>query len=335
MGAKDDILSYLMGRGHEGVLQSELYNLRYSRSTISEALDLLEKERLIVRREIGRKAYRVWLIDEAPFPVKDTVRLGILRAVEYPHALLTAQDLKERYDVRVLVYNSALELTNALALGKVDLACSPLITQILYGLLMRSVKIVAGCGFGGSGLAVRKGLKDGIKIGSSELSTMETMLKLFLEKKGLIEKVNVVYFRNPENMVDSLLSGEIDALSVWEPYLTLLERRGFKIYRYRNYFGNYPCCSLGVNLEFLELNREIFDNFVRRYKKNTERLEEKKEEAIKIMQDLFGFERELIEHSFEGYVYDYKLEKEKIDEALSRFGLRVFNLDKLILTQGL
>jgi|Deesub1362B_J571_1020462.scaffolds.fasta_scaffold00212_18 predicted transcriptional regulator len=335
MSAKDDILTYLRSRGHEGALQSELYNLRYSRSTISEALDFLEKEKLIVRREIGKKAYRIWLIDEAPFPVKDIVRLGILRAVEYPHALLTAQDLKEKYDVRVLVYNSALELTNALALGKVDLACSPLITQILYGLLMRSVKIVAGCGFGGSGLVVRKELKEGIKIGSSELSTMETMLKLFLERKGLIEKVNVIYFKNPESMMGSLLSGEIDALSIWEPYLTLLERRGFKIYRYKNYFGNYPCCSLGVNLGFLEINREIFDDFVRRYRENTERLGERKEEAIKIMQSLFGFERDLIEHSFEGYVYDYKLEKEKINEALARFGLKVFNLDKLILTQGL
>ncbi|NJE77499.1 hypothetical protein E3E37_11305, partial [Thermococcus sp. ES12] len=130
------------------------------------------------------KAYRIWIIDEAPFPVKGTLRLGLLRAVEYPHALLTAHDLKEKYNVRVLIYDSALELTNALAIGKVDLACSPLITQILYALLMKSIKIVSGCGFAGSGLVMRGELKEGRTIASSELSTMETMLKQFLERKG-------------------------------------------------------------------------------------------------------------------------------------------------------
>lgn len=65
----------------------------------------------------------------------------------------------------------------------------PLFTQVLFALLTKNLKIVAGCGFGGSGVVVREGLKTGIKIGSSELSTMETMLKLFLEKHNLIERV--------------------------------------------------------------------------------------------------------------------------------------------------
>ncbi|WP_324735573.1 ABC transporter substrate-binding protein [Thermococcus sp. SY098] len=332
MSAKNDILEYLKSKGHDGALQSELYNLGYSRSTIAEALEALEKEKRIVKKNIGKKAYRIWAIDEAPFPIKNTLRLGILRAVEYPHALLTAYDLREKYNVRVLVYNSALELTNALAIGKVDLACSPLITQLLYSLLMKSIKIVSGCGFAGSGLVVRGELEEGKTIASSELSTMETMLKLFLEKGGL-KNIKVTYFKNPENAVRSFLSGEIDGISIWEPYLTLLKKKGFDVYHYSNYFGKYPCCALGVNLSFLDVNEDIFKEFFERFKYNTENLEKRKEEAIRLMVEVMDFDEKLVRESFGGFVYDYRLTKKQVEEMLNRFGLKVFNLEKLFLSQ--
>ncbi|EHR79418.2 hypothetical protein OCC_07851 [Thermococcus litoralis DSM 5473] len=330
MSAKDDILEYLREKSHEGALQSELYELGYSRSTIAEAIESLESEKMIVRREIGKKAYRIWLVEEAPFPIKGLLRLGVLKAAEYPHALLTARDLEKKHDVRVIVYSSALELTNALALGKVDLACSPLVTQVLFGLLTKSLKIAAGCGFGGSGLVVRKELKEGITIGSSELSTMETMLKLFLEKHDLIGKVNVVYFKKPEEIMKSFLEGEIDGLSIWEPYLSKLEKKGFKVYRYTEKFGLFPCCTLGVNREFLKTNGEIFKEFMELYRENTERLEERKKEALEIMVSLFGFSKEEAKAGLKGFVFDYRLSEEQIESTLERFGLKVFNLDSIL-----
>ncbi|MCA6212853.1 MAG: hypothetical protein PWP49_1669 [Thermococcaceae archaeon] len=330
MSAKDAILKYLKEKSHEGALQSELYELGYSRSTIAEAIESLESEKIIVRREIGKKAYRVWLIEEAPFPIKGILRLGVLKAVEYPHALLTAKDLEKKHDVRVIVYSSALELTNALALSKVDMACSPLVTQVLFGLLTKSLKIAAGCGFGGSGLIVREELREGLTIGSSELSTMETMLKLFLEKHDLIGKVNVIYFKKPEEMVKSFLEGEIDGLSIWEPYLSKLKKMGFREYRYAEKFGLYPCCTLGVNREFLKTNAEIFKEFMGLYRENTERLEERKGEALELMVNFFGFSEDEIKEGLKGFVFDYRLSKEQIEAALERFGLKVFNLDSLL-----
>lgn len=331
MSAKGDILAYLTAKGHEGILQSELYRLNYSRSTIVEAIESLEKEKKVIRKEIGKKAYRIWLVEEAPFPIEGVLRLGLLRAVEYPHAILTAKDLEREYDVRILVYNSAIELTNALALGKVDLACSPLITQVLFGLLTKNLRIAGGCGFGGSGVVLKGDLKEGIKIGSSELSTMETMLKLFLEKHGLVDKAKVIYFKKPEEIVKSFLEGEIDALSIWEPYLSSLEKEGFKVYRYVELFGFYPCCALGVNYEFFKINKEIFYKFMDYYKKNTKSLKQRKEEAIRLMEMVFGFKQEQIRNGFEGFVYDYRLSKEQVESALERFGLKVFNLDPLLL----
>ncbi len=331
MSAKEDILKYLGEKSHEGALQSELYELGYSRSTIVEAIESLEFEKRIVRREVGKKAYRIWLVEEAPFPIKGLLRLGVLKAVEYPHALLTARDLEKKYDVRVIVYNSALELTNALALGKVDLACSPLVTQVLFGLLTKNLKIAAGCGFGGSGLVVGEELKEGITIGSSELSTMETMLKLFLEKHHLIGKAKVVYFKKPEEMMKSFLEGEIDALSIWEPYLSKLEKKGFRTYRYTEIFGLYPCCTLGVNREFLKINEELFREFMELYRENTKRLKERKEESLEIMANIFGFSEEQIKDGLRGFVFDYRLSKEQVEAALERFGLKVFNLNSLML----
>ena len=92
MRARDKILSLLKSRGAEGILQGELSSLlKLSRSTVSGSLAELLREGMISRRRIGRKAYRVWLSDYAPFPIRRQIRVAILRAVEYPHVLLTVK----------------------------------------------------------------------------------------------------------------------------------------------------------------------------------------------------------------------------------------------------
>ena len=50
----------------------------------------------------------------------------------------------------------------------------------------------------------------------------------------------MVYFKKPEEIVKAFLKGEIDVLSIWEPYLSKLEKLGFKTYRYIQTFGLYP-----------------------------------------------------------------------------------------------
>jgi predicted transcriptional regulator len=115
MNAREKILNFLKVRGSDGVMQSEIcLALRLSKSTVSEILKELEAKEEIVKEKIGR-AYRIWHADFAPFPVK-RIRIGILRAAEYPHVLLAAKKL----NARIIVFENALKLTKALASGSID-----------------------------------------------------------------------------------------------------------------------------------------------------------------------------------------------------------------------
>jgi len=67
MSAKEKILAYLKERSHEGALQSELYDLNYSRSTIAEAIESLERDRKILRRGLGKRHIEFGLLRRLPF----------------------------------------------------------------------------------------------------------------------------------------------------------------------------------------------------------------------------------------------------------------------------
>lgn len=320
---KDKISGLLKSRGSEGILQGEISKiLRCSRSTISETLTEMLKDREVVRKNIGGKIYRVWLLDYAPFPVKKLIRVGILKATEYPHVLLTVKDLeKTNINVKLKIFDDALEATNALSVGYLDVACSPLITQVLHALLLRSIKIFAGCGFNGSGLVVKNEKLLELIYGCSELSTMEMSLKLFLRTMDVEpSQVEIRYFNNPDRMVESFINGEISALSIWEPYLSLF-RGKFKVYNFEDIFGKFPCCTLAANTKFVKANHDLFEKFLKKYCENTDKLSRRKDEAIKLTAEVLGFPYSLVNLSFEKFLYDYKLSQDEIVETLKKFGM--------------
>ncbi len=320
---KDKILNLLRDRGSEGILQGEISKiLRCSRSTISEILTEMLKSGKIVRKSIGGKIYRIWLLDYAPFPVKKLIRIGILRATEYPHVLLTVKDLKKaNVNIKLKIFDNALEATNALAVGYLDIAYTPLITQVLYALLLRSIKIFAGCGFNGSGLVVKNENFLELVYGCSELSTMEMNLKLFLKTRNIDpSQVEIRYFNNPERMVESFTNDEISALSIWEPYLSLF-RGKFKVYNFENTFGKFPCCTLAANTRFIKTNQDLFKKFLKKYCENTDELSRRKDEAIKLTAEVLGFPHTLVNLSFGRFLYDYRLNQDDIVETLKKFGM--------------
>jgi len=323
MNAKHDILNLLKSRGSEGILQGEISSiLRYSRSTISETLTKMLKDGEIFRKKVGRKAYRVWLSDYTPFPIKNLIRVAILRAVEYPHVLLTVKDLGEKgVNVRLRVFDNALEATKALATGYVDIAYTPLVTQTFYALLLRSIEIVAGCGFGGSGLVVKNEKFDRLTYGCSELSTMEMNLKIFLESQNIDpSSVELRYFKTPDRMVESFTSGEISALSIWEPYLGFF-RGKFRVYDFEELFGRFPCCTMAVNKKFVKVNEKIFQVFLKTYRENTDKLQKRREEAVKLMAETLKLPETLVNMSFGKFDYSYRLTKDECLKTLKRFGI--------------
>jgi len=165
MGAEEKILGLLRERKEEGILQSEISRvLGVSKSVVSEVLRRLEERGVIVRERVAGKSYRVWLSEFSPKPVEGLMRVGILRASEYPHILLACRDL----GARVKVFDSAIDLTRSLSFGSIDIGVSPFVTQTLFALTLRSIKIHCVVAYNGSGLVMKKGVEKCRRFGEDE-----------------------------------------------------------------------------------------------------------------------------------------------------------------------
>ena len=328
-GSAEKVKELLKKRGAEGVLQIDLVEeLNYSRSTISETLTKLENSKDIIRRKVDGKTKRVWSMENVPFPIKGYIRVGMLKTVEYPHSLLTVDKLREDFNIKVRVYNSAMKATRALSRGQLDIGFTPLITQAMFSSLMRSIKIYGGSGFRGSGLIHREGenLED-LNYGCSELSTMETNLKTFLERKGVDpSSVNITYFRDPERMVESYVSGEIDGLSIWEPYFTTIKGvDDTEALEFSEELGDYPCCTLAANQEFVEKNEEAFKTFMSTYIDVTDQLnsgdERVKRKAVELIEETMDYDKNIILTTFDNFGHNYELSRDQFRDTLKNFGI--------------
>ncbi|MET1123932.1 MAG: winged helix-turn-helix transcriptional regulator [Archaeoglobaceae archaeon] len=298
MDAEQRILKLLDDRGSDGALQSEIGEiLNLSKSTVSEVLSKLEEEGKITKRLVSGKSYRVWLVKHAPFAIEGVVRVGILRASEYPKVVTAAR----KVGGIVKVYDSALELTKSLVSGKVDVAASPMVTQLFFGVLMKNIKIFRIVAMNGSGV-VYGGGKDWF--GCSEFSTMELNLRKFLAAKG--EKLKIRYFASPEEMLKSL--SELRGIAIWEPYFSAVEGEKEE---FREVLGDFVCCSLAANTGFLEVNGELFDDFLSKF--DSARVSRSSAEELAA---LIGFDVDVVYRSFSSYEFEVEQERPKALEKL-------------------
>ncbi|MBC7114056.1 MAG: hypothetical protein PWR09_778 [Archaeoglobi archaeon] len=316
---RERIIEALGKVGERGILQSELGELLgLSPSTISEILNELEVLKIIVRREIGRKVKKVWLRKMAPFPLENTLRVGILRASEYPHVLLALSEIQnEGIETHLEIFENALDATSAAVSGRIDVVFSPMITQLVFSLVTRRMLIWASCGFNGGGLVLRgERIR---RIASSELSTMERVLST-MER---MEDAEIKYSRSAEEMIGMLERGEVDAIAIWEPYLSMMKERGYRTVYFSEKFGDYICCTAGVSSEFLEENREIFRKFAKIYKKASEEIEERFQEASMLLSSVLGIPKRIVEESMRNFKFDWRIDRKEIERALRSTGLSV------------
>jgi len=321
MGAREKIVELLKARGSDGVMQSEICSaLRLSKSTVSEILTELEEERSVVKEKIGR-AFRVWLAEFAPFPVEGILRIGVLKAAEYPHVLMAAK----KFNARIVVFENALNLTKAIAMGSVDIGFSPLVTQVLFGLLLKSIKIHAVVAYNGSGVVSRKRIEDTKTFATSELSAMESNLKLFLDRLGIKGKIR--YFNSVERMISAFKYGEFDAVAVWEPYYSFLS--GYK-YEFSEVIGDFPCCSMASNAVFYSSNREEIAKFRKEMENCMEEMSE--DDAVKAL-SLLGFGTE-VRRAIRSYKFSAGIGKEDI-EFLENYGIKLTDENVRVLVDPL
>ncbi len=292
MRVVERVLAELRKSKERGLLQSELVRkVGASKSTVSEVLSELEKKGVIVREQEGGKSLRVWLTELYPKPIKGKLKLGILKSSEYACLLSGFSGI-------VKVYNNAMDLTRDLVLGRVDLAASPFVTQVMFGVMMKNIRIVRGVAYNGSGV-VFGDEKNGI-FGSSELSAMEIMLRLVKDEIGL-KKFR--YFSSPEEMISSLNS--LNGVGIWEPYFSSLNRD--KVF-FKDIIGDHPCCTLAVNVESFEENKDLIKDFLAEYDKA-------KPDPEKLA-EICGFSKEEVEKSLKSYTFVKEVREDELLDFL-------------------
>lgn len=303
MDAEQKVKSLLESVKENGILQSEIHEkLKLSKSTVSEILSWLESEREVVRRRVSGKSYRVWLSKYSPEPVEGLLRVGILKASEYPKVVAAA----DKVGAILRVYDSSIDLTKDLVHGHVDVAASPFVTQAFFGVLMKTIKIVRKVAMNGSGIVFSE--NESKWWGCSEFSTMERNLRRYMEVKSL--EGNIRYFESPESMINSL--DELRGIAIWEPYFTMIEGRKEP---FNEVLGNFTCCTLAVNLAFSEINPDLMEEFLNEF----DRAKAGKKEA-EMLSELIGFPADIIRKSFESYIFDLEqsLTKKELEDL--RFG---------------
>jgi predicted transcriptional regulator len=290
--AEKKIVKLLDEVGEKGILQSEIPRiLNLSKSTVSEILSSLETEEKIIRKSVSARSYRVWKVEYFPTPHPNLLRLGILKSSEYAYLIIAA--LEKRAIIKI--FNDPIDLTKALSQGKIDMAASPILTQVIMGILMKNFRIVRIIAKNGSGI-VFSDCHNGI-FGTTEMSTMDRNLRKFLS----MYHGKVHYFNSPENMIKSLKEREIEGLAIWEPYLSMLKEQGFKVKYFKDIVGEFICCSLAVNIDSLSINGDRIREFLAYYDKICNKKLRKKD--YNVLAEILKFNSNLIEKSVKSYSF--------------------------------
>ena len=299
MKALEKIINCLKNSRYEGVLQSELSSkLNLSKSTVSEILSFLEKRGVVVREIEAGKSFRLWLSEYYPKPRRGILKLGILKASEYACIL-------DVFDGIVRVYDNTIDLTRDLTLGRVDLGASPFITQLMFGIMMKNIKVIRLVAMNGSGI-VFGDRKNGV-FGTSEMSVMEINLKAVRDRFNIRR---FEYFSSPESMIDSLPL--LEGIAIWEPYISSMDKK--KIY-FNEILGDHPCCSLAVNVESFKVNKELIKEFIS--------MLDNAKPNIKRVSEVLGFDEGVIRKSVESYKFNTEIEVETLKNYLKLAGIDI------------
>lgn len=289
------ILEILEERKFEGILQSELVRvLNASKSRVSEVLKSLEERGTIVRRKEAGRNLRIWLSEYS----KSKVKIGILRASEYSKLISSG-------DFSFIVYENAIDLTRDLALGRIEFGASPLVTQIMFAVMMKNIRILCVVAENGSGV-VFGDERNGI-FATTEMSAMEMNLRATREEMGV---KSFRYCDSPECLLYSI--AEVEGIAIWEPYFSWIDRDKVPF----NEIGDdFPCCTLAVNQNFLSENREDVETLVRNIKGASIDFEK--------VSGVLGFDVRLIERSVRSYNFSPEYTVREIEEYLKKGGVEI------------
>lgn len=202
------------------------------------------------------------------------------------------------------IFSSGIESFEAMLAGKADIS-TPATTPVVFSSFSRNdyeifvtytttyegIKIIARQDVLIKNASDLKNRKIGIVSGTISQLLMDIFLTY---NKIAHNEVSYVQYKGKE-LPHALTKGEVDAISVWEPYanraLSLLGNNGIKIPSSRVY---RIAINLAVMKDFAQLNQPILEKLIRGLIKATRFIESEKEEAIKILSKQFEMTEDIV-----------------------------------------
>jgi sulfonate transport system substrate-binding protein len=268
---------------------------------------------------------------QAAEPAK--VRVGYINNTQSAVMLQTKTIQKdENLDIDLVPFTRYPDVQRALAANSVDIgpiAPNGLPTAVAQG--DRNVIAVMDLAYGGDAMIVRKGVEvhkfqdlKGKRIGLAEGGIAWMMFVMLLDKNSMTySDIQAVNFSAPTDLVNAIKRGDVDAVDVWEPFLTQTIVEGYGNSTPVVNYGETPLASmnsiLGANKAFATEHTDALVAALRLVLKSEQQLEKDHQTWIKIVRSYSNLDDSTIDRALGGIHYGgAQLSKAKLD-AIATF----------------
>lgn len=322
MKLRERILTLL--RNHpRGLRQVDIARaLNASRSRVSEIVRELES-RGLVERIIEEGVTKITLArssNNRKNRKTKTIKLGIIWSSEYPFITPFAKKLREKlsYELEVIVYSNGLEATWDLVSGKIDLALTPMITQLLYASLTNRLKIIGGGASGGASIIYNPRGRKGYGA-STRASTMDLCLTRGWKLVGK-EETHREYVSSGRELLEKILRGEVELIAIWEPLASRLKNKGYREIASCSELEINHCCTLATNTL---IDEDLSEKISRIYREALREFTRDPSRWLEWYSIKTGISVSVLKHDIQYYAFKDYVELEKSIKVLRDTGLKI------------
>jgi NitT/TauT family transport system substrate-binding protein len=214
-----------------------------------------------------------------------TIHIGVRTANDHvPFYISDREGLYRTQGLSVTTYlvPSNTEIVEALQRGDFQVGAVPVTTAITAIDQGAQLRIIAMTGRGSDGLLVRQdsGIRTWADLRGKQIATIKTsildiLLRQALEENGLDpdRDVTLVYFQKLGDMISALQTGQVDATSNTEPFMTDAVRQGWGsiVGYYTEQWPDHPCCVVVAREDFIRDHAGELDTILRCHIESVER----------------------------------------------------------------
>ncbi len=309
----------------EGLRQADIARaLSASRSRVSEVISELERSGIVKKISEGG-VVKVVLAKtglKKGIDKTKTLKLGIIWSSEYPFVAPFAKKLRNQlgYKLEVIVYSNGLDATWDLVSGKINLALTPMVTQLLYASLTNKLRIIGSGASGGASIIYNPRGREGWGA-STKASTMDLCLTRGWKLIGR-EEEHREYVGSGKELVRKIIRGEVEVVAIWEPLASKLKNMGYKEITTCSELEVNHCCTLAANTfmdrELLEKVGIIYRDALREFIRNPSRW-------LEWYSAKTGISVDVLKHDIQYYVFKDYIEVEKSINLIRDTGLKIPN----------